>query len=124
LVTGDGSLGLAPGVTPLETSIDHNAPVTIIVANNAQWGMIQAQQKAMWGRVCATSLRDVNFAAVFEGGGAHAETVTAPSDIGPAIQRALKMNRSISSLLDVKTGGITSPLTQGLVDMRIKTSIE
>ena len=25
LVTGDGSLGLAPGLTPLETSIDHHA---------------------------------------------------------------------------------------------------
>jgi acetolactate synthase-1/2/3 large subunit len=124
LVTGDGSLGLAPGLTPLETSIDHNAPVTILVANNAQWGMIQAQQKAMWGQVSATSLRDVDYAAVFEGGGAYAETVTAPAGIRPAIERALKKNESISALLDVKTAGVTSPLTQGLVDMRIKTSIE
>jgi acetolactate synthase-1/2/3 large subunit len=123
-VTGDGSLGLAPGLTPLETSIDHNAPVTIIVANNAQWGMIQAQQKAMWGRISATSLRDVNYAAIFEGGGAHAETITAPAEITPAIRRALKKNKSISALIDVKTGAITSPLTKGLVDMRVKTSIE
>jgi acetolactate synthase-1/2/3 large subunit len=124
LVTGDGSLGLAPGLTPLETSIDHNAPITIIVANNAQWGMIQEQQKAMWGQVNATSLRDVNYAAIFEGGGAHAETVTAPSEVGPAIQRALQKNESLSALLDVKTQGVKSPLTQGLIDMRIKTSIE
>jgi acetolactate synthase-1/2/3 large subunit len=124
LVTGDGSLGLAPGLTPLETSIDHNAPITILVANNAQWGMIQEQQKAMWGTVCATSLRDVNYAAIFEGGGAHAATITSPSDLGPAIQTALKKNQSVSALLDVKTAGIKSPLTQGLVDMRVKTSIE
>jgi acetolactate synthase-1/2/3 large subunit len=124
LVTGDGSLGLAPGLTPLETSIDHNAPVTIVVANNAQWGMIQSQQKAMWGRVSATSLRDVNYAAIFEGGGAHAERIAAPAQLMPAIKRALKKNDSISALLDVKTGAVTSPLTQGLVDMRIKTSIE
>jgi len=124
LVTGDGSLGLAPGLTPLETSIDHNAPVTIVVANNAQWGMIQSQQKAMWGRVSATSLRDVNYAAIFEGGGAHAERITAPAQLMPAIKRALQKNDSISALLDVKTGAVTSPLTQGLVDMRIKTSIE
>ena len=124
LVTGDGSLGLAPGLTPLETSIDHNAPITIIVANNAQWGMIQEQQKAMWGQVCATSLRDVNYAAIFEGGGAYAETVTASSELVPAIQRALQKNQSISALLDVKTQGVKSPLTQGLIDMRVKTSIE
>jgi acetolactate synthase-1/2/3 large subunit len=124
LVTGDGSLGLAPGLTPLETSIDHNAPVTIVVANNAQWGMIQSQQKAMWGRVSATSLRDVNYAAIFEGGGAHAERIAAPAQLMPAIKRALEKNDSISALLDVKTGAVTSPLTQGLVDMRIKTSIE
>ena len=124
LVTGDGSLGLAPGLTPLETSIDHNAPITILVANNAQWGMIQEQQKAMWGTVCATSLRDVNYAAIFEGGGAHAATITSPSDLGPAIETALKKNQSVSALLDVKTAGIKSPLTQGLVDMRVKTSIE
>ncbi|MCW8872167.1 MAG: thiamine pyrophosphate-binding protein [Xanthomonadales bacterium] len=124
LVTGDGSLGLAPGLTPLETSIDHHAPVTILVANNAQWGMIQEQQKAMWGQVSATSLRDVNYAAIFEGGGAHAETVRASSELGPAIQRALEKNQSLSALLDVKTQGVKSPLTQGLIEMRIKTSIE
>jgi len=66
----------------------------------------------------------VNYAAVFEGGGAYAETVTAPAQIRPAIERALKKNKSISALLDVKTAGVTSPLTQGLVDMRVKTSIE
>lgn len=124
LVTGDGSLGLAPGLTPLETSIDYKAPITIVVANNAQWGMIQEQQKAMWGTISATSLRDVNYAAIFEGGGAYAETVTAPSELKAAIQRSLEKNDSISALLDVKTLGVKSPLTQGLIEMRIKTSIE
>lgn len=124
LITGDGSLGLAPGLTPLETSIDHNAPITIVVANNAQWGMIQEQQKEMWGTICATSLRDVNYAAIFEGGGAYAETVSASGEVKSAIQRCLEKNESISALIDVKTQGVKSPLTQGLIEMRIKTSIE
>ena len=124
LVTGDGSLGLAPGLTPLETSIDHNAPITIVVANNAQWGMIQEQQKAMWGTICATSLRDVDYAAIFEGAGAHAQTVSDPAKLESAIKQALHQNQTISALIDVKSAGIKSPLTQGLVDMRVKTSIE
>lgn len=124
LVTGDGSLGLAPGLTPLETSIDHDAPVTIVVANNAQWGMIQEQQKEMWGQVCATSLRDVNYAEIFRGGGAYAERITSPSEVRQSIARALHENESISALLDVKTLGVKSPLTQGMIDMRVKTAAE
>lgn len=124
LVTGDGSLGLAPGLTPLESSIDHGAPVSVVVANNAQWGMIQEQQKEMWGQVCATSLRDVNYAEIFRGGGAYAERITSPSEVRRSIARALQENESISALLDVKTLGVKSPLTQGMIDMRVKTAAE
>lgn len=124
LVTGDGSLGLSPGVTPLETSIDHNAPVTILVANNAQWGMIQEQQKEMWGVVSATSLRDVDFAAVFKGGGAYTETLDSPMELSSAIQRALQKSDSISALLDIKMPSIKSPLTQGMIEMRVRTAAE
>ncbi len=123
LVTGDGSLGLAPGLTPLETSMDHNAPITIVVANNGQWGMIQEQQKAMWGRVVATSLRQIDYANIFAGGGAHAETVNAASEIAPAIHRSITNNAKKSGLVDVKTYSARSPITQGLVDMRVKTAI-
>lgn len=124
LVTGDGSLGLAPGVTPLETSIDHNAAITTVVANNAQWGMIQEQQREMWGRVTSTSLRDVDFAAIFAGGGAYTETVTAPDELPAAIARALDKNASTSSLVDVKTRSVRSPLTQGMIEMRVRTAAE
>lgn len=123
LVTGDGSLGLAPGLTPLETSMDYNAPITIVVANNGQWGMIQEQQKAMWGRVVATSLRQLDYAPIFAGGGAHAETVHNAADITKAIHRSLTNNAKTSALVDVKTCSARSPITQGLVDMRIKTAI-
>ncbi len=124
LVTGDGSLGLAPGLTPLETSIDHNAPVTILVANNAQWGMIQEQQKEMWGTVCATSLRKMDYSRIFEGGGAHAARVEDASGLRAAIDLALRNNDKVSSLVDVVTVGVKSPLTQGMIEMRVKTSAE
>jgi acetolactate synthase I/II/III large subunit len=124
LITGDGSLGLAPGLTPLETSMDNNAPVTVVVANNGQWGMIQEQQRAMWGRVVATSLRPLDYAPIFAGNGAYAETVTDPGEITAAINRAANNNDGVSALLDVKTFSARSPITQGLVDMRVRTAIE
>lgn len=124
LVTGDGSLGLAPGLTPLETSMDNAAPVTVIVANNGQWGMIQEQQKAMWGRVVATSLRPLDYAPIFAGNGAYTETVTEPGEISNALHRASNNNDGTSALVDVKTFSARSPITQGLVDMRVRTAIE
>ena len=69
LITGDGSLGLAPGLTPMETAIDRDVNVTMIVANNAQWGMIQEQQRSMYGRIYATSLRDVDYHKIFAAAG-------------------------------------------------------
>ena len=122
LVTGDGSLGLAPGLTPMETAIDRGVAVTIVVANNAQWGMIQEQQKAMWGRIYATSLRDVDYYKIFEAAGAHAQLVTAPGDIVPALNRAWEQNGP--AFIEAKTLPTPSPMTAGLVEMRVRTAIE
>ena len=122
LVTGDGSLGLAPGLTPMETAIHNNLAVTMMVANNAQWGMIQEQQKAMWGRTVATSLRDVDYHKIFEGAGAFSQLVKTPNDIVPAIQKAKEKNAP--AFIEVKTQGVMSPITQGLVEMRTRTAIE
>ena len=41
----------------METAIDRKVNVTVIVANNVQWGMIREQQKAMWGREIGTTAR-------------------------------------------------------------------
>jgi len=122
LLTGDGSMGLAPGLTPMETAIHNNLAVTMMVANNAQWGMIQEQQKAMWGRTVATSLRDVDYHKIFEGAGAFSQLVKAPNDIVPAIHKAREKNAP--SFIEVKTRSVSSPITQGLVDMRTRTAIE
>tara|TARA_B100001093_G_scaffold176418_1_gene169172 strand:- start:2089 stop:3825 length:1737 start_codon:yes stop_codon:yes gene_type:complete len=122
LVTGDGSIGLAPGFTPLETSIDYDAPVTIVIANNSQWGMIKNQQKAMWGRECGTSLRNIDYYKIFEAAGAYAELIEKPDDIEQALKRAWASGKT--ACLEIKTTADPSPMTSGLIDMRVKTSIE
>ena len=124
LITGDGALGLSPGLTPLETAIDREIPITVVVANNAKWGMIHEQQAAMWGETYATSLRDVNYSEIFEGAGAHAELVTEAPKIEIALKNASVKNRLLPSFIEVKTLSTPSPITQGLVEMRVRTAIE
>ena len=122
LITGDGSLGLAPGFTPMETAIDRKVNVTMIVANNAQWGMIREQQKAMWGREIGTRLRDVDYHKIFEAAGAFSQSVTDPSDINETVVRA--MSHEGPAFIEAKTQGVASPITQGLIEMRVRTAIE
>jgi thiamine pyrophosphate-dependent acetolactate synthase large subunit-like protein len=84
--------------------------------------MIQQQQKAMWGRVYATSLRDVDYYKIFEAAGAHSQLVTAPGDIVAALNRAWE--RDAPAFIEAKILPTPSPMTQGLVEMRVRTAIE
>jgi acetolactate synthase-1/2/3 large subunit len=124
VITGDGALGLSPGLTPLETAIDREIPITVVVSNNAKWGMIYEQQSAMWGETYATSLRDVNYSEIFEASGAHAQVVTEAVNIKDALNNASGKNRLLPSFIEVKTLSTPSPITQGLVEMRVRTAIE
>lgn len=124
LITGDGALGLSPGLTPLETAIDREIPITVVVSNNAKWGMIYEQQSAMWGETYATSLRDVDYSKIFAASGAYAERITETCKIKGALKNASVINRNVPSFIEVKTSSVPSPITQGLVEMRVRTAIE
>jgi acetolactate synthase-1/2/3 large subunit len=121
LISGDGSFGLNPGL-PLETAIHRNIPIVVVVLNNQAWGMIRNQQKAIWGRTCATDLRDVPFHKIVEAAGGYGELVEKAEDLKPALQRAF--DSGLPALLNVKTQDVKSHLTVGLVDRREKSSIE
>jgi acetolactate synthase-1/2/3 large subunit len=121
VISGDGSFGLNPGL-PLETAIDRNIPIIVVVLNNQAWGMIRNQQKAIWGRTCATDLRDVPFHKIAEATGGYGELVENAEDLKPALQRAF--DSGLPALLNVKTQDVKSQLTIGLVDRREKSSIE
>lgn len=121
LISGDGSFGLNPGL-PLETAIHRGIPIVVVVLNNQAWGMIRNQQKALWGRTCATDLRDVPFHKIVEAAGGYGELVEKAEDLKPALQRAFESGKP--ALLNVKTQDVKSHLTVGLVDRREKSSIE
>jgi acetolactate synthase-1/2/3 large subunit len=123
LVTGDGSFGLAPGFTPMETAIDRGVPVTVVVANNSQWGMIQNQQKAMWaGKVVATSLRRMEYHTIMAAAGAFSRKAADVAGVRSALEAA--RGQGLPAFVDVITEAVSSPITQGLVEMRIRTAIE
>ena len=121
VISGDGSFGLNPGL-PLETAIDRNIPIVVVILNNQAWGMIRNQQKSIWGRTCATDLRDVPFHKIAEATGGYGELVENAEDLKPALQRAF--DSGLPAVLNVKTQDVKSQLTIGLVDRREKSSIE
>ncbi|MBF0530811.1 MAG: thiamine pyrophosphate-binding protein [Deltaproteobacteria bacterium] len=121
LISGDGAFGLAPGLPP-ETAIHYNAPITIVLAKNKAWGMINQQQKAIWNREFKTELRDVPYSRIVQGMGGYGEFVENPEDIQPALKRAF--DSQVPSLIDVASRNIISPITQGLTDMRERSSAE
>lgn len=121
LIAGDGAFGLAPGLPP-ETAFHYEAPITIIVAKNKAWGMINQQQKAIWKRDYKTELRDVPYYKIVEAMGGYGELVENPDDLIPAIRRTFESK--VPSLIDVVSKNIISPITQGLTDMREKSSVE
>ena len=123
LITGDGSFGLAPGFTPMETAVDNDIPVTIVVANNYQWGMIQNQQKAMWaGKVVATSLRKMEYHPIMAAAGVFSQQTSDVDGIIAALGAARAQDKP--GFIEVITEAAPSPITQGLVDMRVRTAIE
>lgn len=121
VISGDGSFGLNPGL-PLETAIDRNIPIVVVILNNQAWGMIQNQQKAIWKRTCATDLRDVPFDKIAVATGGYGELVENAADLKPALQRAF--DSGLPAVLNVKTQNVKSKLTIGLVDRRETSSIE
>jgi acetolactate synthase-1/2/3 large subunit len=121
VISGDGSFGLNPGL-PLETAIHRNIPIVVVILNNQAWGMIRNQQKSIWGRTCATDLRDVPFHKIAEATGGYGELVEKAEELKPALQRAF--DSGLPAVLNVKTQDVKSQLTIGLVDRREKSSIE
>jgi acetolactate synthase-1/2/3 large subunit len=121
LLAGDGAFGLAPGLPP-ETAIHFNAPITVVVAKNLAWGMINQQQKAIWGRDYQTNLRDVPYSKMVEAMGGYGELVENPDDIIPALKRSFETN--VAALIDVVSKNVSSPITQGLTDMRERSAAE
>lgn len=96
VATGDGSLGF--NLAELDTAVRYQAPVLVVVANNAAWQIEVHDQEATYGREVGSRLQSADYASVARGFGMHAERVERPGDLPGAIDRALARR---PALLDV-----------------------
>ena len=89
VLCGDGSFGL--NAMEFDTALRHNLPIVCVLSNDGCWGMIRHGLENVYGpdRMVGCDLPQRNYEKVVEALGGHGELVTEPSEIAPAIERAL-----------------------------------
>jgi len=93
-LVGDGDFLMT--VQELATAVQYNVPAVYVVANNVGWIAIRDLQAAVYGEeraVGAEFLKDgapvtPDLAAVARAFGCHAERISAPDEVRPALERA------------------------------------
>ena len=87
LLLGDGAIGF--NGMDFDTLVRHELPVVAIVGNNGIWGLEKHPMQAIYGYDVAADLQPgCRYDQVVEALGGAGETVTKPSDLGPALDRA------------------------------------
>ncbi len=89
-IAGDGSFRM--NCTELATAVEYKLPVIIALLNNHVLGMVRQWQQLFYnGRFSSTTIdRGTNFVGLAEAFGAIGIDVTIPSEVDPAIIRALE----------------------------------
>lgn len=113
-ICGDGAFGL--NMQELETAARLKLPLVVIVANDCQWGMIKGAQMAAYdARYIGVDFDDVRYDLVAKAMGCYGERVEEPSQIAPALERAVKSGKP--AVLDVvvdKWANLTPPDLENL----------
>ena len=89
-----GDMGMMCNVGELETAVRERIAVVCVVFNDRGLGNERAFQKELYGgRFFGVDYGDVDFGALARVFGAHGERVTEPSELQPALRRALDSGR-------------------------------
>ncbi len=97
-ITGDGSFGF--NAMEMETAAREKLPIIVIIANDRAWGMIKGGQKLVYQeRYCGVDFSDARYDKLAESLGCYGERVTKPTQIKPALKRAV--NSGLPAVLDV-----------------------
>lgn len=108
---GDGSAAMLMG--SLATLAQHHLPVTVVVINNAELGLIVWEQMSYLGNVeYGCDLSRVDFAKVAEGCGVRGFHVEDPSDVRNALKQALAHDGP--ALVDCWVDAAVSPFAETL----------
>ncbi len=107
VLCGDGSFGL--NAMEFDTALRHDLPIVCVVSNDGCWGMIRHGMEDVYGadRMVGCDLPTRSYEKVVEALGGHGELVTQPSEIAPAIERALASGKP--ACVNVLTDPAISP---------------
>lgn len=98
-ISGDGAFGL--NIQELETASRLNLPIVFVILNDCAWGMIRAGQTLYYSRrYVGVDFSDIRYDVIAKGMNCYGERVVEPSQIRPALERAVKSGRP--AVLDVK----------------------
>ena len=87
VMLGDGAAGFS--LMDVDTLVRHALPVVMVVGNNGCWGLEKHPMRLLYGYDVAAELGpQTRYDSVVSALGGAGELVTAPSDIGPALDRA------------------------------------
>lgn len=86
LLMGDGAAGFS--LMDVESLVRHDVPVTMVVGNNSGWGLERHPMRFLYGYDVVADLPALNYDDVVRALGGAGETVTEPSEIGAALDRA------------------------------------
>lgn len=104
---GDGTAGYH--LMELDTAVRHGVPLVVVVGNDAAWAAERHRQVALYGtgRVVAADLLPARYDEVARALGAHGELVRAPTELRPALKRALECGRP--ACVNVLIASVPSP---------------
>ena len=114
VITGDGSFGFY--TMEFDTCIRHNLPITVVMGNDATWGIDKTFQMAYFNRAVGTDLRFIRYDQVVEAIGGYAEYVEDPNGVSAAVERAIASQRP--SLVNVSVRSGASPLADAMIARR------
>ncbi len=87
VLLGDGAAGFS--LMDVDSLVRHGLAVVMVVGNNGMWGLEKHPMQAIYGWDMACDLQpEMRYDDVVKALGGGGETVTAPSEIGPALDRA------------------------------------
>ena len=92
LLLGDGAFGFSG--LEFDTMARHDLPVVGIVGNNGIWGLEHHPMKFLYGYSLAAELRPATrYDQIADALGCHAELVSRPDELRPALERAFSADR-------------------------------
>ncbi|MGF7536031.1 pyruvate oxidase [Bacillus mexicanus] len=99
-VCGDGGFSMV--MQDLPTAVKYKLPITVVILNNENLGMIEYEQQVKGNIDFVTNLQNVDYAAFAESCGAKGIKVTKAEELAPAFHEALRADQPV--VVDVTIG--------------------